>query len=213
MPRGIDNVPERGTGSKTNYIKLLEDGESCRIRFITEGDQIVSDYFHRVMKGKQFKGFTICKQSLDEDCEDCDDGDQAQLQFLAWVWEYDHFHTEDGQNRTKIKIGSRTFYKEEVNEVKLMRYAAAHLGSIKSKWERNQTITDRDFEWIRSGPKGDNRPSYTLEGDDPTKLSKAVKEAAADIEDLETFAKATAKSTPKTVNVKEVEEDDEDSPF
>lgn len=208
MPTGIDNLPKRQGGN--SFVKVQDDGEMCRIRFLTDGDAFVSDYFHRVMQGKQFKGWSLCQGSLGKDCEPCEDGDNAQLQFLAHVFEYEHYFVEAGQNRKKTRVGNRTYYVEEVNEARLMRYAAAHLASIRLRWERNGTLLDRDFEWIRSGAKGDTRPSYTLEPLEPTKLSKAIKEVSVDLTDLEEIALASSqKAAPKTRRLREDDDDDE----
>lgn len=207
--KGIDNLPEPRSGGRSQFVKVAQDGEYCRIRFLTEGDSIVSDYFHKIMQGKTFKGFTLCPSSVNKECDDCEEGESPQLQFLAHVFEYEHYYTEAGQNRKKTKVGNRTYYVEEVNEARLMRYAASHLDSIRLRWERNQTLLDRDFEWIRQGEKMDTR--YLLEPLDPTKLSKDIKALIEDLEDLEEIALGTLQSEkPKTRRVRADQEDDDD---
>ena len=212
MPKGIDNLPERTSGGRTSYVKVMDDGEFIRLRFLTDGDEVISDYFHRLMQGKKFKGFALCPSSVGKDCELCEEGDTPQLQFLAHVFEYEHYYNEAGQNRKKTKIGQRVYYVENVNETRLMRYAVAHMRSIKLRWERNGTLLDRDFEWIRSGKAGDTRPSYTLEPLDPTAIDPEIKDLIDDLPDLEEQALASLQGKKPAVRRVTSDDDEDEAP-
>ena len=77
MGRGLFNVPKstRGGGDYMRSVYLRADGESCRIRFLTEADDIFWAYFHQVTRGGRFAGWKICLQeAAAQTCTFCDAG-------------------------------------------------------------------------------------------------------------------------------------------
>ena len=196
MPRGLNNpnLPQAGGGDYIKTIRLMDDGESCRIRFLNDKDDIFFEWQHRKMEGGQFRGFQVCpRAAFEQNCDDCDSGDdkrRAQLQFFAWVWEYSHDFPQDKEGREAIKIGRKTLYREIVGEVKLMRYAGTHKTGLEYRSDTIGTLIDRDYDWIRAGEKGTMKPTYMLEPVEGTTavMNKELVEVAADLPDLEDVA-------------------------
>ncbi len=219
MPKGINNMPTGGGGG--DYIRqigLKEDGESCQIRFLTDKDDIFFEWQHRKMEGGQFRGWQVCPSSaFDSPCDECSSGDdkkRAQLQFFAWVFEYTHDFTSDKEGRTPIKLGRRTLYREEVNEVKLMRYAGTHKSGLEFRADKYGNLIDRDYDWVRSGEKGSMKPQYILEPTDDGKkpLSKELVAIASDLPELEDVALSRVDSLTKKEDVPADKTVDEKAP-
>jgi hypothetical protein len=214
MPRGYKQYEEKrqaaaeGAGGSGIYgLKLLEDQESCKIRFLTDHEDIYWDWFHRKMENGEFRGMKICPRSLGNACEDCqaakvgDDKRKASMQVLAWVFEFEHYYTEPKEDRKKVQLGAATRYMKVVNEPKLFRYAGAHMKAIEPTITRKGTLIDRDYEWIRAGKKGDNKPQYTLEqSGEPSDLTDELQTLALALPDLEDVAlgRVTSLSGEKT---------------
>ncbi|KKL12935.1 hypothetical protein LCGC14_2530820, partial [marine sediment metagenome] len=176
MGTGItsDDIPTGGGGKNfIRHIRLRADGESCRLWILTEHTDIFWERFHRNMIDGKYRGMKVCVNSaFGQACDLCDEGDNAGTQFLVWAYELQHFYPEkpDKIETKKVKIGGATFYMEEVNEPRLMRYSIMHRGGIKSRAERHGTVLDRSFEWIRTGEVGSKKPSYTLDPLDKEKM-------------------------------------------
>jgi len=200
-PRGLGNIPkapegDSGGGERGNFIRntrILTDGEFCKIRFLTDVDEMYFEWQHSVRDAQgNFRGYKICPSSaFNQECDDCKSGNNsASLQFFGWVWEYNHTYTEPGDNRTSIKEGKRTVYREDVNAVRLFRYSNFHKASLEMRANKYGTLLDRDYEWIRSGEKGSKRPQYMLEPSDDGKepMPKELVTIAAGLPDLEDVA-------------------------
>lgn len=217
--RGLQNMPTGGGGGDwIKTIRLIDDGESCKIRFLTDKDDIFFEWQHRKMEGGQFRGWQVCPQSAFETpCDECASGDdkkRAQLQFFAWVWEYTHDFTVDKEGRKPVKLGRKTLYREDVNEVRLMRYAGTHKAALEFRADRFSTLIDRDYDWVRSGEKGSMKPQYILEPSDEGKapLSKELVAIAADLPDLEDIAFSRIDSLTKKEDVPYDQEDNKETP-
>lgn len=226
--RGIDSddMPTGGGGGGRPFIPkvmLRDDGEFCRLRFLTEHDEIFWERFHRLMDGRNFRGFKVCLNSaLDQDCELCESDERSPTTlFLAWVYEFSHFYPPTSEAKTalkkmrerdkdtvikKTKVGDNSFFEVEVNEVMLMQYSTFFRGPIKARAKHHGTLLDRPFEWIRSGERGTQQPSYVLEALDEEKMSKEVKELMASLPDLEDVALGRV----ETLDGAEEKEDSED---
>ena len=209
MPKGLynPNLPNQGGGDYIKTIRLIEDGESCRIRFLTDKDDIFFEWQHRKMEQGQFRGFQVCPDSaFKQPCDDCDSGDdkrRAQLQFFAWVWEYSHDYAQDKEGREPIKIGRKTLYREVVDEIRLMRYAGAHKTGLEFRADTLGTLIDRDFDWIRAGSKGTRTPTYMLEPVEGTQGSPSSEIAGCitELPDLEDVAFSRVTSLNKTEKI------------
>src|SRR3990167_4748666 len=117
MPKGLD-FPERGAGN-TRYLWLTDDGESAKIRFLTDGDEIYWEWFHRLEdRAGKFQGEKICKRSaLEEPCEYCDDNIKSVFQWLAWVFVYYVDRSEPAPGRKPITVGRSKMYREDRKSV------------------------------------------------------------------------------------------------
>ena len=197
MPKGIGDIPDPvggGGGDFIRRVKLADDKESCRIRFITDGDEVFWDFFHRLMKKGSFAGFQICvNEALGQVCDICDEGgDPAKKskQIFLWVWEIEHDYIEEPKSGDyeEVKVGRRTVYRADVNEVRLMQYSTAHKSGINRQFDRLGTLLDHDFEWVRDGERGTTRPTYMLEALEKCKPPKGMDEAAEGLPDLEDVA-------------------------
>lgn len=235
MPRGLSNIPKAPTGDKGdaktgNYIRnnrLSDDGEFCKIRFLTDVDEMFFEWMHPIhvtIKGKKwFRGFKACPASaFNQACDDCDNQADSSLRFTGWVWEYNHTYTEDSDDRTAVKEGKRTVYREDVSAVRLFAYANFHKAALEMRANKYGTLLDRDYEWIRSGEKGTNRPQYMLEPSDegktpmPKELA-AIVEQLPDLEDV-VFGRVESLDAPKPdvpygEEDKPTESDDDDLGF
>ena len=204
MPKGLSNAPSLGGGDYIKTVRLSDDQESCKIRFLTDKDDIFFEWQHRKFEQGQFRGFQVCPESaFNQQCDDCNSGDKdrrAQLQFFAWVYEYSHDYPTDKEGREPIKVGSRrTRYREDVGEVRLMRYASAHKTGLEFRSDTLGTLIDRDYEWIRAGEKNSRTPTYMLEpveGSQGT-ISADLAGIAADLPELEDVAFSRVTSLTK----------------
>ncbi len=202
---GDDAPPEYsgGGGGGIWHVRLREDAEYCRLRFLNDHDEWFWERFHRTFRvddqgRKKFGGFKICVNSfLGQACDLCNGGSQANTQVLVWCFEIEHFHTSAPSNAKteQVEVGSRTYWKQVVNEPRIMRLPTAHLGTIKIKAERLGSLLGHEFEWIRSGVRDTKRPSYTLEVMKEAEMPKEIKEIAAALPSLEDVATGKAEST------------------
>ena len=226
MARGLGNLPEGGgSGSGLRHLWLKDDGETARIRFLTDGDEIYWDWFHRIEERGQYRGERICVRSaLDEPCNYCDEEVKSIFQWIAWVYVEYVDYASPGQGRKPVTIGRTKMYREHMNEARLLRLAGAHANSVKMRFEKLGTLLDHEFDWTRSGPKGTNRPQYTLDPVEKCKMPKELRELLAELDDLEDIAFDRVKKIEKSDRKRTVEpsrpskrprdedEDDED-PF
>ena len=198
MARGVLNIPssERGFtgGTFVRGIRLKEDKESCRIRFLTEDDEVFFASFHDSRIPPVF-GDVCVKEEFSEECNKCEKGERFKTQWLAWVYEYTHDYVNEGdipedvEDYETIELGSgRKIYRVEVNDIGLMCYARGHKGSIVHFSEKYGTLLDRDYEWSRNGKSGDMETTYMLEPEDKGKMSTELKKLMNDLPDLEKIA-------------------------
>jgi hypothetical protein len=156
-----------GGGDFIRHLRLYDDQESAVIRFLSDVDDVFWGNFHRVMKRSQ-KGVTyyepvFCLEELHQSCPYCQEDISMSYMFLAWVYEYRQFMALAGEGRERITWNGLVRFKEEIGEARLMHYSHMHKGSIDMRVQRYGNLTDRDYEWIRTGVKGTNRPTYILE--------------------------------------------------
>ena len=195
MVRGLSNAPQpKQAADWIPALVLKDDGESSRIRFLTDEDEFFLEYQHWVDR-KDIKGFYPCLQtSLDQPCELCESDDErtrkARNFFFAWVYEYYHDYTEKGQNRRPVKEGKITLYREDINSVKLLRLPSGHKESIVMRAKKFGTLLDRDYDWTRSGERGDTSTQYILDASDEGKkpMPKEFVALAAKLPDFEDVA-------------------------
>ena len=204
MPRFKDaEIPTGGGGGGAGFIRhirLLDKGESLTMRFLTEFDDFFWERFHRVMEGGQFKGMKICVSSaLGQACPQCEGGDRAGVQFLAWTYELTHDYSSVPRNAQRMKlskaqVGTRTIYREEVNEPRLMRYSTMHFDVIRDRFDEFETLLNHTFKWRRLSEAGDRQPSYLLEPAGEGGMSSELAQVIAGLPDLEDVAMGRVES-------------------
>lgn len=185
-----------GGGGGIYHIRCVEDGESCRMRFLTDHEDLFWGWFHRKLDATGgFAGMKLCPRELGNACEDCiaarggEERRKASMNFLAWAFEYEHYYTKPVEGAKEITVGRATRYVKPVNEVRLWRYATAHMKALDPIITRKGTLIDRDYEWIRAGPKGDKKPQYSVEAvGDPSPFPANVAALVANLPDLEEVA-------------------------
>ena len=221
MARGVLNIPSN-EGSFENRefirsIRLKEDKESCRIRFLTDDDDIFFAAFHDA-KFPPIFGEVCVKEEFNRECTKCDNGENVRTKWLAWVYEYTHDYTSKGdipddvEDYETLELGSgRKIYRVEVNDVGLMCYARGHKGSIVHFSEKYGTLLDRDYEWSRNGRAKDMETSYMLEPEDKGKLSAELKKLMSELTDLEKVAAGDTDDDEEEVG-KSFERELEESP-
>ena len=108
--------------------------------------------------------------------------------FLAWAYEYRQFMAQAGQGRERVEWNRLVRFREEVNEPRLMHYSHMHSGSIDMRVQRHGTLVDRDYEWIRTGVRGTQRPTYILEPLDQSPMPPELEALRASLPRLEDVA-------------------------
>ena len=212
MGRGIENIPDftggGGQGS-TRHLRLRDDQESARIRFLTEGDEILFETFHRLpgQGNSKFGGFKICvADALDQPCDLCErmtgDNYGRQTLMMAWVYEYYHDYPEkpsgDRAPKTEaVRVGRNTLYREEIGEARILKIAAAHKGAFNLRWGKYGTLLDRDYDFVRMGVRGTTRPQYVLEPEDASPMPPELAKLASELPDLEDYAFDRLEDAPK----------------
>jgi hypothetical protein len=199
-----------GGGGGIYHIRCLEDGESCRLRFLTDHEDLFWGWFHRKTDASgNFAGMKMCPRELGTACEDCiaakggEERRKASMNFLAWAYEYEHYYTKPVEGAREVKIGLVTRYVKPVNEIRLWRYASAHMKALEPIITRKGTITDRDYEWLRAGKSGDKKPQYSVEQvGEVEPLPPEVAKLVANLPGLEEVALDRVKS----LNVEKVEQ-------
>ena len=210
MPRvtvgNLSDIPQPNRGGGGDFIRsiyLKNDGEECRLAFLT--DQFFYGYFHTVEReGGGFGGFRIClKEESGQDCNVCERDEMRveeglkrknwpRLMFLTWAFEMTHFYTDEPKRLEYevTSIGSRELYVVTVDEVRLMRYSAGQLTSsgIQRQADLKGTLVGREFSWVRNGQGLDT--GYLLESGDPLDagLKKKLAALADSLPDLEDVA-------------------------
>ena len=190
-------------GGARNFIppiKLGENKESCVFRILMERPDFVYQEFHKRFDGKEFAGYDLCDAMLDKRCRLCNDRDdkiaRTNTQFFIWVFERYHDYVDedsipnwvDEDTIEEIQIGKRTVLRAQVNEPKLLKYAYAHFNPFQEQWDEEETVTDRDFKWTRTGEPRDMKTSYSLRGGTIEKMSKEIRAIAKALPDLEQVA-------------------------
>lgn len=202
----LGEIPQGTGGGGGNYIRsiyLRNDGEECRLAFLS--DQLFYGYFHTVEREDgSFGGWWVClKEESGQDCEICErdmlrveDGlkrrNWPRLMFLVWAYELTHFYTKKPEqlDYEVVSRASRELYSVPVGAVRLMRYSAGHLrtSGIQRQVDLHGTLMGRWFNWVRRG-EGLNT-SYLLElhGEIDTKPMDQLTKLAESLPDLEDVA-------------------------
>lgn len=206
MLKGIDRFrkavdeAEKAQSDTSNRIKYLYLGDKdiATLRFLTDGDDLVSAFIHEVEEltqtGKKFHR-KYCTVEDTGSCQYCDAGVKKGLVVFMWAWVYSVVHPvqnpklEKDMNATRwtiVKVKGATMYKEDINALRVFaakpgKDRAIHK-SIDNYFTEYKTLCDRDYKWERSGASLNT--SYSLMPKDPSKLSKEIFETQKNLLDL-----------------------------
>jgi hypothetical protein len=203
-----ERAAQSGGGGKKNWIRevrLTGPGETARMRVLTEGDGFLSAWYHRVQdvlaSGATVWRRRLCPQEIGSRCATCEEyvaatpEDRKHLpnrsrQFLAWAFvrfiDYpeapasDKIETQLVKNDQGVVVNRQT-----VDSVRLIAMSVSHLDPFVFRFDRNKTLLDRDFEMVRQGARGIQKPTYLLEPLDPSPMTAELKDIMAGLPSLE----------------------------
>lgn len=192
MVKGLTSIvetqaKERQKGNTLGLFLTLRDGDAATIRFITDADDFVSEYYHNGMSskvsknGKRIPFNDYCGYDDGFDCAHCANVSSPvargrRINMYVWVYEV---------ARADGKV-------DEVNAPRVLR-----VGSGKGQYITNLfvsyvkkygTLTDRDFEWRRTGGGVENT-TYSLIPEDKGPAPKELNDALSKLPDLEAVAR------------------------
>lgn len=206
MPRFGDQNPDLDSGSGGGglsfipYINLKENKESCVFRILSERPDFVHEEFHCQFDGKKFTSYELCASALKKECRLCSDKEdrisRTGTRFFGWVQEKYHDYVDedsipnwvDSDDVEEKQVGKRTVFRVQVNEPKLLNYAYTHFNPFQEQWDEEDTLTDRDFKWTRTGEPKDMKTSYSLRPGAIEKLPKALRDILKDLPDIQEVA-------------------------
>lgn len=212
--RGLLNEPSSASGSAglgPRRVWLFQDGEFVRLRFMTEGDEMLWERFHR-QPADRFRPRVCVSSALGQACTMCDEGDWPSNHVLAWVYVYQQFYPEKPQSQRiqvkPVKVNGTTMYVEDVNEFRLLMLSITHTGPLKQRMKRYNTLLDREFELTRIDT-GERKTSYSLEPLEQSPYPEELTELKEQLPDLEEVALGRGDAPTERVKEVEIEEDDE----
>lgn len=196
-------------GPKDFYLKL--NGAVGKFRFLTDEADIYSGLFHETTQlsrnNKSYPLDVLCNRELKE----VDDPEGGRLDFidppekcaycrlsedrdkernpwwkgLAWVYVYHIWYPEKprvgGDDLVSAMHNGVKGWGERVNEPRLWMLKKSLTDLVAVYAGRNGTLTDRTFEWVRTGVSG---RFYELLPDDPSEPGEEIKKALAELPDL-----------------------------
>lgn len=205
LVKGLDEIEQKtqemAEMNSGNYIKTLKiyDGEVSLIRFLTDNSEIISAPFHTAafdtQNGTRYRP-VYCNQAETGACPYCQQGKLPGEQIFLWAYVYYILHKtqnrklemdQNAERWTLQKIGTQTFYRQDINGVMLFRTGPGARGYIKNLIIENareyDTLCDRDYKWARKGAGRDDT-KYTLLAKDKSDTSDEVLEAAKTLPSL-----------------------------
>ena len=152
--------------SRMQYI-FLGDGDTAIIRFIDDNEMIqtkMHEYEEMSPQGKKYRR-TYCLDNLvGVPCKWCAVGNIPKnvYVFLAYVYHIIRKNQNPALNSDPnavkwevIKTGGKVFYKEEINDIRILRTKWGREGYIKTTIlgfvEEHGTLCDRDYRYSRAG--------------------------------------------------------------
>jgi hypothetical protein len=233
MPRGfaaIKAAAEKQNSNSFEYpsallLKLPKDGDSAIVRFLEQGDDVYSYWYHDYSHVDKPNGWKTKVPCLDQDdegvpCPGCREGWPRKFQGLInLIWRDAPIFKRDDEGKVEKKKNGEFVVEGYEDQVAIWRQGI----NLFSKTLPRKDVTykglgTRDFEITREGETM-NDTTYAIEPvviDGETKavpLSKADKDLAKDKYDLEEFANFVDADTFEKIIAKrnsELEDGEED---
>lgn len=202
-------VEKSMSGGPGKFI-FINDTESYLFRFMLDGDDIVSGYFHRVPQTRGDKSWFQEVPCEDKECAYCSSKDEdvkkRTYRFLTWIWVYhiDHVEQDEDGKWEEVEKEDGIFYREIVGEPKIQKSGYFVSKLITAIYSKYGTLIDRDFECTRQGEG--LKTTYSMFPEDKKVMSKKIKDAIKKLPDLEEIALGKAKEEVE----EEVEEEEEE---
>lgn len=207
MARGFASIEKAGKridsyggGGNALYLKLPKHGDEATVRFLEEGDDVYSYWFHdfsNVDPGEGWKTKVPCLDQEDDGtpCPGCREDLPRKFQGLInIIW-------RDGPVYAKKDDGSIDWDNQTGtgDVVAVWRQGITVFNKVlRRKDDKYSGLTTRDFDILREGTSF-NDTSYSVEPNDPDAgkkaLSAADKKLAADKYDLEKLARFVDEDT------------------
>ena len=210
---GLKDRQERDSrdrmGEFIPFLRLSEDGDSVKFRIVSSHEPdlcdntgipsfMISATFHRhealSSNGRRYFTTTLCSLDEEEDgtltghCNLCDEDVRRSLQFMVWVYVYHIDHSrqnDDPQDKwEEVSIGSYRVYREKIEKFMIWQDGFFSAQALEGRIMRYQSITDRDYERIRHGGRGNPQVRYELEGGDTSPIPNFMVEQSQDLPDL-----------------------------
>jgi len=198
----------------------IGDQESFVFRFMADEDGVVNGYFHRVPMEQNDRSWTQDVPCLGDDCPYCKSEDtkisKKSYKFLTWAWVYYRLHTKaDEEGKWEpVEKDEATFYKEPIDKPMILKQGYYFSRLLTAIYAKYGTLVDRDYECIRNGTGLDT--SYSLFPEDKKPVSKKIKAAIKELEDLDGIIEGSNQNlTPIKPKEKVKDEDEEysEEPF
>ena len=193
-----------------NYIRrlILKPDEIARIRFLTDGGELYSDYFHTVKTVKNDREFfrsEHCTRDAEGDCQYCYSEEKnvgfRSIQMYFWVYVHYILHKQQNPKREsdkeaplwkKVKRGEFIYYKEDINQPQILQRGRgsqdAYVNKFAALMTSYSTLLDRDYDWMRQGATKDDT-SYDLIAQNASEMAEELKKLREELPFMEEVAK------------------------
>ena len=204
--RGMEDIQDfnkkRSAAAQAGYVpevfsRLRDDGEYAVVRIIT--DSPVDMDMHSVYDEGLSRRFLVYCPGRDE-CDYCHEGDRPKAWFAFWTWVHYLVHADQDKDGLwkKVDVGGRTMYREDINQVMLMRKTHGQGNQLWNIFEEifgiSKTFTDKDVRIKRKGIKGDKETSYTVLQMDKSPMPKEAVTIIGKLPDLVAVMKGEVKN-------------------
>lgn len=181
------------------WFRLLDDGDEAVIRFLEQGDEVYSYWYHDFSTVDEANGWRTTVPCLDQDeegvsCPGCDEGLARRFKGLVnLIWRNAPVFKRDEDDKVvKSKTGEYEIAGYE-DQVAVWRGGITLFSKVLARKDvKYKGLTTREFEVTREGRKGDNKTTYSVEPHDidekPGPLKKADQALADEKYNLEEVA-------------------------
>lgn len=190
---------ERATGTFIPEVALADDGDAVVFRILTDAP-IDAEFHSPYDPTLKRRNIFYCTYEDKGECELCNRADSPAPMFMFWVYVRCIFHTspDDEGKWEAVKRGSKTFYREEIGEIQLLRRGFGRGGEL---WEQFAnmfvnygTFKDRDYVFARKGVRRDINTTYTLTPLDKEPMDKSIAGLIPNLPQLAAVARGEVKT-------------------